>query len=109
MRETEKGAREGEREEADQMIISAEQDKWFETEPCLSAALRVIKVKKEKRSGHAPSTPEIALPAVSQASYWERGNPERSHEKKSAISQVLFVCSSTNRPDLVSLLQKQGT
>lgn len=108
--ETETGTRKGER-------VSKKLIRWLFQRRRISgwngavfvAALRVIKVRKEKRAATPPSTPEIPLPAVSQASYWERGNPSAATRRNLAVSQALlfavlrtgriwFLCSRNREP-----------
>lgn len=81
-----------------------------ETEPCLSLRCGWSRWRRRKGSATPPSTPEIALPAVSQASYWERGNPSAATRRNLAVSQVLlfavlrtgriwFLCSRNKEPN----------
>lgn len=81
-----------------------------ETEPCLSLRCGWSRWIRRKGSATPPSTPEIALPAVSQASYWERGNPSAATRRNLAVSQVLlfavlrtgriwFLCSRNKEPN----------
>lgn len=81
-----------------------------ETEPCLSLRCGWSRWRRRKGPATPPSTPEIALPAVSQASYWERGNLSAATRRNLAVSQVLlfaglrtgriwFLCSRNKEPN----------
>ncbi len=77
--------------EADQMIISAEQDKWLKRSRVCRCAAGDQGEEGGKGPSTPPSTPEIALPAVSQASYWERGNPSAATRRNLAVSQCFCL------------------
>lgn len=58
----------------------------------LVTGLWVMKARRGKGGAMALSTPELALPAVSQATYWERGNLSAVMGGNLAVCQVpLFV------------------
>lgn len=64
----------------------------------LVAGLWVMKARRGKGGAMALSTPELALPAVSQATYWERGNLSAVMGGNLAVCQVpLFVVLRTGQ------------
>ncbi len=106
MRETEKGARGRARRKLIRWLFQRSRISGWNG-AVFVAALRVIKVKKEKRAVHAPEHTWDCVTCRLSSVILGAWKPERSHEKKSGRQSSAFVCSSTNRPDLVSLLQKQ--
>lgn len=64
----------------------------------LVAGLWVMKARRGKGGAMALSTPELALPAVSQATYWERGNLSAVMGGNLAVCQgPLFVVLRTGQ------------